>query len=236
MGQPNDSPLYDGLDSSWNDVVSAFPEDRRDELAGALKSRIDAYEPLKQWEDFTKSGITPDQAGQALNVYSTIENDPRRVYEAIGKHLGITPQQVQDVMEEEIDEDDDPRLAALQKQVEIMSQIMVTEKQQSAQAQLAQQAEASIDKDLDGLKKKYGDIDEDEIITRMLYKNMTPEEAYTDYNNKFAQIRARRPSPLVLGGGGQVPQRSIDPTKLDSKDTKNLVAQILQHANEQAKQ
>ena len=234
---PEGTPLFEGLGPEWNDVVGAFPEDKRTELATALKSRIDQYEPLKQWEDFQKSGITPDQAGQALNIYSTLENDPRRIYEAIGKHLGITAQQAEKVVEEieETDDDVDPRFKTLQQQVETMSQILLMNKQQETQATLRAEGEASLQRDLDGLKKKYGDIDEQEVIFRMLHADMTPEQAYADYTKKFDQIRARRPSPLVMGGGGQVPQKAIDPTKLDSKETKNLVAQMLQHAAEQNK-
>lgn len=238
MHPDGDTPLYEGLGSEWNDVVGAFPEDKRSELAGALKSRIDAYEPLKQWEDFNKSGITPDQAGQALNVYSTLENDPRRVYEAIAKHLGITPQQAQVAVEEieEEDEGTDPRFKTMQQQIETMGQILLMNKKQETEAALQAEGEASLQRDLDGLKKKYGDVDEQEVIFRMLHANMTPDQAYQDYTKKFDQIRSRRPSPLVMGGGGQVPQKAIDPTKLDSKETKNLVAQMLQHANEESKQ
>lgn len=236
MSQP-DSPLYDGLGAEWNDIVGAFPEDKRTELAGVVKSRIDSYEPLKQYQDLHKSGITADQAGQALNLYSVMESDPRRIYDAIGQHLGITPQQAQAVVEEleEDDDDTDPRLKSMQQQLETIGQIMLMNKQQETQAQLAAEGEASLQKDLDGLKKKYGDIDEQEVIFRMLHANMTPDQAYQDYTKKFEQIRARRPAPFIMGGGGQVPQKSIDPTKLDPKDTRRLVAQMMQHGNEEAK-
>src|SRR3954470_1975547 len=125
MGQPTppgDSPLIEGLDSSWNDIVNFIPEDKRADFAPKFKERVQSYEALKPWEEFQKSGVTPDQAGTALNLFSVIENNPREVYETIGKHLGITPQQAKEVVKEvekEVESgNDDPRLATLQQQVD----------------------------------------------------------------------------------------------------------------------
>jgi hypothetical protein len=138
MGQPTppgDSPLIEGLDSSWNDIVNYIPEDKRAEFAPKFKERVQSYEALKPWEEFQKSGITPDHAGTALNLFSVIENNPREVYETIGKHLNITPQQAKEVVKEvekEIDSgNDDPRLATLQQQVDTLAQIALANKQMS---------------------------------------------------------------------------------------------------------
>ncbi len=237
MGQPTppgDMPLFEGLGTEWNEIVGAFPEDKRAELAPKLKARIDAYEPLKQWEDFQKSGITAEQASNALNLYSTIENNPKQVYETLGKYLGVTKEEVKEVVEatqQEINED--PRLKAIQQQVDTLSQIMLAQRQQSDSEQQAAEAEAALEKEMNALKKKYSDVDEEEIIMRMIHNNVTAEQAYQDYSAKIAQIRERRPAPSLLGSGGTIPRRDIDPAKLDSKDTKNLVAQMLEHANHQ---
>jgi hypothetical protein len=40
---------------------------------------------------------------------------------------------------------------------------------------------------------------------------------------------------MLLGAGGTVPKRGIDVTKLSSAETKNVVAQMLEHANTEAK-
>jgi hypothetical protein len=242
MGQPippGDSPLYDGLDSSWNDIVGAFPEDQRATLAPLLKQRIDSiesnYAPLKQWEDFQKSGITPEHATTALNLFSTIENDPRKVYDTIGQHLGLTPQQAQQVqqMQQEVEEgdEDDPRIIAMQQQLETIGQLLLTERQQKMAAQQAAEQDAAVDKELKDLRSKYGDVDEEEVLMRMLHGNMNAEQAYQAYVAKHDTIRRTRPAPMVMGSGGAVPRKTIDPTKLDRKDTKALVAQMMQQAN-----
>lgn len=240
MGQPTppgDSPLFEGLGTEWNDIVGAIPEDRRAELAPRIKQRLDArdetYAPLKQWEDFNKSGITPEHTRAALNVFSIIENNPRQVIDTIAGHLGLTVGEAQkalDTLEEAAkDNPDDPRLATLQKQVDVLSQIALYQKQETAQQQLNSQAEAAVNKELDDLKAKHGnDVNEREVIMRMLHEGMSAEDAHKDFMGVAAEIRKTRAAPMLMGGTGVVPQRSIDVTKLDSKSTKDLVAQMMQ--------
>jgi hypothetical protein len=67
---------------------------------------------------------------------------------------------------------------------------------------------------------------------RMLHKNMSAEEAYAEYSGRVSEIQKRRPAPVIMGAGGSVPNRGIDVKKLDNEGTKNLVAQMIQHAND----
>lgn len=245
MGQPTppgDSPLFEGLGSEWNDIVGAIPEDRRAELAPRIKQRMDArdetYAPLKQWDDFNKSGITPEHTRAALNVFSIIENNPRQVLDTIASHLGLTVGEAQKALDtlEKATEDnpDDPRLATLQKQVDVLSQIALYQKQETSQQQLAASAEAEVNKELDALKTKYGnDVNEREVILRMMQDNMSAEDAHKDFMGVAAEIRKTRAAPMLMGGSGVVPQRGLDVTKLDSKSTKDLVAQMMQRGLDQ---
>lgn len=244
MGQPTppgeNIPLYEGLGAEWNDIVGALPEDRRNELAPLLKQRIDErikpYEPLKEYEDFHKSGINSDQIGAALNLYSIIENNPKEVYDTIGKHLGLTAQQTKEAVEEMQDMDeDDPRIATMQQQIDTLAQIALAQREQTTAEKEAAAQEAQLEKELGDLKKKYGDseVDEEEILMRMLHKNMSAEEAYQEYSGKVSELRKRRPSPMIMGGGGTVPRQQLDVRKLDGPGTKNLVAQMLEHAKQQ---
>jgi hypothetical protein len=234
MGQPTppgDVPLYEGLGSEWNDIVGAFPEDKRAELAPKLKERISSYEVLEPWKDFHSKGIKPEQVNNALNLYNFIETNPRDVYEAIGQSLNITPAQAEKVVEQLEDADqDDPRIAALQQQVETLAQITLAERQQSTQQKLAAEQDAKIEAEINAVKQKYGDIDEEEILMRMAHKDISADEAAQEYLGKVSEIQKRRPAPFVLGGGGTVPNKQIDPTKLSSADTKSVVAQMMEHA------
>lgn len=232
---PGDFPLYQDLGAEWNDIVSAFPEDRRSELAPLLKSRIDAQiEPLKPWSEFSSQGVTPDHAKTALELQRVIEENPREVYEKIGQYLGITPQQAQQVVKEseaQAEDDDDPRIKTMQQQLDTLAQIALAQRQQESQAQMLAQQEAELEKQLSGLAKKYGDFDEEEVVMRMLHRDMTPEQAYLDYVNKVQEIRRRPIAPMVMGGsGGSIPRPSIDVKGLDNAKTKDLVVQMLQQA------
>jgi hypothetical protein len=244
MGQPTppgDLPLFDGLSSEWNDIVGAFPEDKRGELAPKLKERIDQYEPLKGYADFHKSGITPDKVGTALNLQQFIENNPQQAYEAIGNFLGITPQQAKQAVEEnnageqesaspEIDALlNDPRYKSLQEQVQTLMQVTVMKDQQERQSVAAREADASLERELADLRKKHGDFPEREIVMRMANSDMTAEQALSDFNQLADSLR-RRPAPFLMGNGGQVPRNNIDVTKLTPKDTRSLAAQMMQQA------
>lgn len=238
---PGNAPLVEGLGSEWNDFVSAFPEDKRGELGSKLKERISSYEPLKQYEDFHKSGVAPEQISNALNLYSIVENNPRQVYDLIGQSLGITPQQAKELVEDEIEEneEEDPRfakLSSLEKQVETMAAIMLAQNQQEQQSAAQQEADKQLETELSGLRKKFGDFDEEQVVMRMLHKGLSAEQAYQEYTQYEAKVRERRPAPMLMGGGGTVPNRAIDPTKLNTSDTKALVAQMMAHGNAQNKQ
>lgn len=234
MAQPNppgDAPLFEGLGSEWNDIVGAFPEDRRAELAPKLKERLSPYEALEPWKDFHSKGIKPEQVNNALNLYNFIETNPRDVYEAIGQSLNITPAQAEKVVEELDNADqDDPRIAALQHKVDTLAQITLAERQQVTQQKIAEEQDRKIEAEINEVKKKYGDIDEDEILMRMAHKGMTADEAAQEYMGRVSEIQKRRPAPFVLGGGGTVPNKQLDPTKLSGADTKSLVAQMMDHA------
>jgi hypothetical protein len=232
---PGDNvPLYEGLDSSWNDIVGAFPEDKRAELAPLLQSRITEiekqYEPLKQYEDFARSGITKDHAETALNIYSMIENNPKQIYDELGKYLGVSSAQAEKIVEQvqDADPDADPRIATMQQQLDTLMQIKLAEHNQTVQQKQQAEADAAIEKELNSLRKKHGDFDEEEVLMRMLHKGVTADQAFAEYTNKLSEIRRGRPAPMLLGGGGNVPRPGIDVKKLDSAGAKSLVVQMLQ--------
>lgn len=240
MGQPlppGDLPLIEGLDSSWNEFVSYIPEDKRGEFAPKFKERISSYETqlneYKPWQEFQKAGVTPEQADAAMNLFSIIENNPKQVYDAIGNHLGLTAAEAKEVVKQVQDGDPrDSQIAALQEKFETLAQIAVAQKQQTTQEKEAQEYDAWVDGEINTIKKKYGaDIPEEQIIMRMAHMEMTAEEAYQDYAQMVTNIRSKRPSPMVMGPGGPVPPKSVDVKALNSKETKSLVAQMLEHSN-----
>lgn len=238
MGQPTppgDIPLYEGLSPEWNDILGALPEDKRAEFGSTIASRTKVSEDYTRWDDLNKSGITPEQASHALNVNSIIENRPQEVYDILAKHLGITPAQAKEVVEEvEETDDDDPRYKQMKTQLDTMSQILLAQNEASTKAQREAEGDAAIKKELDAVKVKFGDdVNDDQILMRMYTKGLSAEEAHKEYMDEVSTILKRRPSPMVLSGGGIVPNKPLDPTKLSGSETKNVVADMLRHARQQ---
>jgi hypothetical protein len=250
MGQPNppgDMPLIEGLDPAWNELVNYVPEDKRNEFGPKLKERVTGYEnrvkEFEPWADLQRSGVTPDFADTAVRLWAQIENNPRAVYETIGESLGITPAEAKKVVEEsvlkpgsdgttEFDIEKDPRFRSLKDQVTTLAQVTLAQRQMNEQEERVAQEAAALDAEIKGIQTKYGgDVPEDEILMRMVHKGMTAEEAYQEYSGRVNSIRARRPAPMVMGSSGAIPGRqSIDPTKLNPAQTKNLVQEMLLHA------
>ncbi len=238
---PGDNvPLIEGLDPSWNDIVQYVPEDKRAEFTPKFQQQISKFDDFKQWEDFQKSGITAEQATTALNMFNIIENNPQQAYEIIGKHLGITPAQAQQVVDDLEDDDtdgsqelddifNDPRFKTLAQKNEAMAQILLQRHQDEQKAQAIQKAEDELDQQIKSVLDKNGnDIPEEEILMRMAHYGMNAQEAYDHAANRASEYRRRPPAPKLLGQGGSVPANRIDPTKLGNKDVKNLVAQMMQ--------
>jgi hypothetical protein len=231
---PGDIPLYDGLGAEWNDVFSAIPEDIRGTVGSAIKGKVSSYDEklnsYKSWDDVIKNG-DPDFVKTAIGVYQSVENRPKEVFELLGRHLGISTEQAKEVAQElEDDNSGDPVVAQLKQQVDTLSQIILSQKQEEIKNSQLQQQEAALAKELDAVKAKYGEFDEEQILWRMDVKGMSAEDAYKDYEKMVDGIRTKKPAPMVLGQSGSIPRQAIDPRKLDDKDTKNLVAQLLQQS------
>lgn len=231
---PGDIPLYDGLSPEWNDVLGAIPEDLRGTVGPVLKSKVSSYEEklnsYKSWDDVIKSG-DPEQVKTALGVYQTIENRPQEVYELLGRHLGISTAEAKKVADAvENDESGDPRIEEMQRRMDAMTQILVGKHQEELRSAQLKEQEDALTKELSDLKTKYGDYDEEQILLRMSHKGISAEEAYKEYEAMVDSIRRTRPAPMVLGSSGGIPRQGVDPRKLDSKDTKNLVTQLLQQS------
>lgn len=238
---PNSMPLVEGGNPAWNDVLQYVPEDKRTEVVPKLQEWDNNYkqvqESLTPWKQFVDSGVDPETAQIALNVLQTIETNPEAVYEAIGKSLGISKQEAEELVEEVTEEGQangsgitQEQFEALAKQSNAMAQILLAKREEET---LAQQ-EAELNKELATLKEKYGDFPENEIVYRMLHSDMSAEDALKDYA-KFEEnlFRSRPVAPRVLSGGGMIPQPKVDPVKLDDRGTRDHVAEMLKAALQQ---
>lgn len=261
MGEPTpptpgnaNIPLVQGVDPQWNSILQYVPEDKRSEVVPHISQYEQQYKPITEkyenWKSVVDSDLTPAQVEQAVTVLDALEHRPQEVYELLGKHLGVTPGQAQQMVENaglnnnnpenepdpndplsKIDLTQHPEFARLKHGHDLMAQVLLAEKQTQEQQRVQQEQDQALEKELSELKAKVGDFPEDEILMRMGYKELSAEEAFTEWQKSADQIRQRRPSPFVLGSqGGLIPKPPLDVKSLDSKGTKNLVAEMLAEA------
>lgn len=233
-------PLIEGVDPSWNSILEYVPEDKRPELVSPIQEFESKYKDLEPWKEFTDSNVSPDVVKQALDVFRTLNEQPHQVYEVLGNYLGVTTQEAKEIVEEnkEIEGEesssqkvqDDPRISKMEQQLNTLAQIALAQKKEEEQ----RREDQALDKELKALREKYNypEEDEEQIVMRMAQKGLDAEAAYKEYASYTDKIRQRRPAPFVMGSGsGQVPTNNIDVSKLDRKGTKDLVSQMLRHAN-----
>lgn len=241
-------PLVEGIDPSWNDVVSYIPEDKRPEVVPKLQEWDNKVKSVEPWKEFADQGVDPNYAKQAVDILEVIENQPQLVYEALQRHLGLTPKEAKSAMDDmqnannsgetsgetsetpqqTVDITQHPEFQTMKQQLDAATKILVAQHEEQTEAQKQQEADRKLEQELGDLRNQVGDFPEDQILMRMGYKNMTAQEAYKDYASFVDQARSRRPAPTVLGGGSQVPRQPVDVTKMDRKATKEYVAQMLE--------
>lgn len=238
-----------GNNPAWNEFLEVVPQELHSQVTPLLEkwdkgvqerfNKVQSeYEP---WKEFKTAGVEPDQARWAINLLNQLNENPQMVYNAIGefyKFKSPTTQQgvVTDQGQNESDKpEEDPyaaRFAEIERQNQIMAQVLVNQNQ----AKVAADADAKLEKELNGLRKTYGEYDEQFVLSRM-QAGMPAEEAVKNYFNwREAEVAKYRPKPLIMGGGGMVPGQNVNVSKLDEKGTKNLVVQYLQAAAEQNRQ
>jgi hypothetical protein len=248
------TPETPGPNPAWNDVLNVLPEQFHPMVTphfqkwdSAAQSRIESvnsqYEPYKAYQPFVEHGIGVDDIAQALRLHQAVNQSPREIYDALASAYGYgmapVPQPnaenaaVQQMTGEAQQQPlADPRLDRLQQGVDLMANMWL---QQDAELR-ANQADAELDHELSTLKQKHGDFNEDVVLTYM-NNGLSADKAVEHYFNLRNEILTQHQKPFapgILGGGSGngagVPSDAIDVTKLDSKGTRNLVAQMLEAA------
>jgi hypothetical protein len=257
QGNTPDAEVTPGPNPAWNEVLNVLPEQfhsvvtphfqkwdqsaqQRIEAANSALKEFEAYKP------FVEHGITNDEIEQGLRVLYEINNNPQNVYEALAKayNFGQTPP-VANPNENGNEGTDgsnplegiDPALMEKLQQQEGMLQAVAQIVLNDAKAKEDAQADAKLDQELAQLKEKHGDYDEDYVLTKMM-NGMSGEEAVNAYKQLLSSFNQSRPfAPTVLGNSGSgssgLPSNAIDPTKLSEKETRSLVAQMLEAAAKQ---
>jgi len=202
----------------------------------------DEYRPYKSL------GVDPDTLRSAYDLYQLIDNDPQLVYDRLAEALGhagaqqvMQQQAAQQTAPPQSDPTVDPRfdglpeqfVAEYQQQRELLIAVatMLAEDKKTKQTEQENQEFTNY---LASLHKKHGDFDEEYVAMKMS-QGMDGEKAVKAYSD-FVQATVNRVTggnpkpPTLLGGAGSVPNGAVDPSKLASKDSKAILADMLQKA------
>lgn len=234
-----------GHNPAWDEVLSLLPEQFHSVVTPAFQkwdqsaqSRIEAANAeLKQFEaykPYVEHGINSDELEQGLRLLYEINNNPQNVYQALQNSYNFgqqsetpeTPEGEENPLNNlppEIIE----QLQNHEGMLQAVSQIVLND----AQAKQDAAADNALDKELNDLKTAHGEYDEDYVLAKMQL-GMSGEDAVKSYQALVQRITPQPFAPTLLGssGGNGVPSSAIDPTKLSSKETRNLVAQMAEAA------
>lgn len=247
-----------GPNPAWNDVLSILPEQfhgvvtphfqKWDQAAQqrieSVNSQLQSFEPYKP---FVEHGITSEEIEQGLRLMFEINNNPQNVYDALAKAYNFGQQANPPVAnpngsEKDEDNEENPlanvppeileKLNGQEGMLKAVAQIVLND----AKAKQDAQEDKKLDTELNSLKERIGDYDERYVLS-LMQNGMSADEAgdaFVALKQSFAQNRPF--APTVLGnsqGGSGLPSNAIDPTKLSNKETRSLVAQMLEAAAKQ---
>lgn len=235
-----------GINPAWNELLESVPAGLHSQITPHLtkwdqnyqrdiQQVHSQYEPFKP---FIENEVNPEQINYALGILSAIEERPEEVLQALRSYIGeeeVTPEQqgLEDNQNGELPEFvNHPEYQRMQQMVDTMAQLLVQQRQSETDSQFDQE----LDSELSAAQEQHGEFDEEWVLTK-LYNNpeLSVDEAVAAYK-EFEQgliSRTQKPGPPVLGSGGSVPNPDFNPAKLDGKDRRATVAQILAQAAQQ---
>lgn len=239
----------EGANPAWNDLLADLPQELHEKITPKLKeldtkfnSRLQTvHQQYESWKPIQQlAGNDPQAAEFALQLMNALNANPREVWDNLGQYYQFSGQptpQTQGGQGQEPSAQDDPfapinqQMLALQEQNRTMANIMLAQREQEEAAN----ADAWVESELARAKAAFPDVDiPDKWLLAGLQAGQDVSEAAKEYAQTLEKAAATyRPRPLIMGSGGGVPGSQIDPSKLDSSQTKNLVVQMMQAANAQ---
>ena len=238
-----------GQNPAWGDALSAIPEQYHSVLTPHFQqwdqaaqqrienvnSQLSQYDPYKP---FVENGISAQDLEQGIQLMYQLNQNPQAVYNALAEayNFGVNESEAEEEDgEEEAAQFQDPRFDQLQQGLDLVAQTIL----QQEQAKLDSAAEAQIDSELAELKAKHPGISEEFALSLMVngFDVSQVGEHWGNVTQNILQSNPRPFAPNVMGssgGGTGLPSQAIDPRKLDDKQTRSLVVQMLNAANNES--
>jgi hypothetical protein len=204
------------------EILNSRPEDLYRALAQSLGYNVEQGQPGTQ-------GQTPQQQqGQQGQGFQQQQPGQQPGTPGMGQNGGLTQQQYAQLPPD------------VKTQLDQHNQILTTLAEHylnEQKSQQQQQEDEALDKYLSGLKDEFGDFDEEFVLAKMA-AGQDGAKAVKAYQKNLKQLIAKQnagsaPSG-ILGGGGQVPQETVNPAELNNKDVTKLVAGLMSQAQQES--
>lgn len=237
-----------GTNPAWDSLLSQIPEDLHSQVQPVLQdwdkgvqdrfTKVhDEYAPYKPYKE---AGISGEDINLALGLYTAIQERPEEVmaamkeWQEVDNAGGSSDNGASDSQGQQSQTDFDltkhPEFQKLNQASQQMAQILLEQRQEEE----AKAADAAFDKELQEAKAKHGDFNEELVVAVALQEDISLEDAIGKLEAYNQSIRKTPPAPKLLGSGGNFPNSNqVDPTKMNSKDTKDYVAHYLAMAKGQ---
>lgn len=234
-----------GYNPAWAEALDGIPEQYHEKLASVYKkwdSNVDnrfkeVHSKYGAWDPIINTVQDPNQVQWAMNMLNALEQNPREVYDRIGEYFRFNglpdPRANEQGQQNQQQQEDDPykdRFASLERQNQLLTDYLVQQRQASEQSE----ADKWLDGELTAAKKKHGDFDEDYVVALMHQRQMSADEAVTQFKSLQSKWGAPQPAPLIMGPGGGIPNLNQDVRKMKDRDVSSMVAQMLDQTFKQA--
>lgn len=229
-------PVAEEVFKEWDGNVTKRFQD--------LHSTYEPYKPfVEAWE--------PDAINEALQLAQALEADPRAFMDALANaygfaesEQGVENQQQQDQQDPEdvVDnfelDPNDPLQQRLSQQEELLralSDHILGQKEAEQQAKEQAEQDAALDTAMQSLKAQHGEFDEQYVLMQIA-NGVDPDQAVQQFQSLVGQWAAKQNAPAasaprVMGASGGLPSNRVDPATLNSKQTKDLVVELLRSQN-----
>ena len=246
-----------GGNPAWGEVLGALPSSLHNVVRphlekwdkGVQERFTQVQSQYAPYKDFV--GIDPQQIQASLQLANLIATDPRAFYDRMTSHYGsewgLAGQGQGDDSADDysLDDGDDelgqqdlannPYLRKLEEQQNTMAAFLAAQvdKEQQAQyeAEVANQHK-QIDQQFAAVAQANGMEELPPQAMKMIIslctanEGVTIEQAAEEVMPLFTAAQ-KQPGPRIMSPGGGVPANNLDTAKMDSRQTKDLVASIL---------
>lgn len=239
--------------STWNPILEKLPKEFHNLVAPELRKWDQGvndrfqkihqeYEPYKY---FKENSISPETLYNAYAVAQQLEANPPGFLEDLKQALKAQGYEaeaevVQQKIDEEEDEDLDPRdiqLQQLMQRQQAMEQALLSAQQEAMEQQIQAQAMQEVDDEFDQLEAKMGGRLSPDLklevarrtafLSEQLNRPVSVEEGYQDLNRLIANSRRVSPgarAPRITPGGGGLPANNQQAYDLDTSEGRSAKA------------